>query len=377
MIAEATIYAVEMETKTINGKSVDVPIYYSDPSGKGLTKSANKENNIYLHYIQDKDSQGRPLWIITDEDGYTYNGTTYNLGDIVTFDPGEHGEFKKIVKAQNAAGFVTYAGLNEAYSRMIAEDKNNGIAAKIEAWVRDNQSSIHIQADNINLDGQTEFITAIGRALDVSDLRVSDQVLFKPNDTNWGLTTKLIVESCLSNPSTPLLIGDTTANTRQWNTNNPIDPKIKLLLYAAQSTGGTLDVWSDDSHCRGTYSSDKHIFTYNSTNQANYGVQPSVSVYEARVQNGGAELTLKNFGENEDTDSSSATYSKNTPSILISCTEQNQPIVKVINPQDRRYYTEVKKDRIIVYSSTGTTTITGGQIVLSDGTNTKTITATT
>lgn len=158
MIAEATIYVVEMQDKTIivdgQPKTVRVPVYYSDDTGMGRTTSPNKEENIYLHYIQDT-KNGNPLWVITED--CTINNTNYNKGQVVEFNPGQYGEPKRIVKSQNSAGFITYADAEGAYSKMFAEDTTGDIQAKIEAVVHDNMSGIQITADNVIVDANHQL----------------------------------------------------------------------------------------------------------------------------------------------------------------------------------------------------------------------------
>jgi signal peptidase I len=93
------------------------------------------------------------LWVITDEE-YVYDGTTYKRGDVVTFDPESHGEFKKIVKNQSAAGFVTYADFNSSAAIMNA--RYDDVSASISASVIKDENDVVIgnivlNADNVSI----------------------------------------------------------------------------------------------------------------------------------------------------------------------------------------------------------------------------------
>jgi hypothetical protein len=110
MMADATVYKVEMEWKEVNGETILLPKVVEGSDGKK-----------HFVYEQDTDENNNLLWTLTED--VTYGGESYKKGETVTFNPGGSGVIKKKVKADNGAGFVSHADLDTAMAAMFAEDR--------------------------------------------------------------------------------------------------------------------------------------------------------------------------------------------------------------------------------------------------------------
>lgn len=200
MISEATIYEVAMTTYTEpnTGQTIEVPILVND-NGESYQYGSNQNKAEYKHlkYVQDTDN-GTPLWIVTNLSGVTVGGTEYAFQDVIAApsnpSPGDC-EPKKKIKYKTTSGLTTYADIRGAYAEMSAElgDK----VASVKAFVDDitDVSGVWIKADKIKLDADaTEFITALGQALQVNTAAISNSLVVgtpaeqneEPNYSNVG-----------------------------------------------------------------------------------------------------------------------------------------------------------------------------------------------
>jgi len=151
LLADTTIYEILM-TKDKDGN--DVP--------------ALDENGRIQYVYEDS------LWVITNEDGWTstLNGKpfTYPKGAIVDINPGMYGEPAKKLKSDMTGGLITYSDADKALAQLFAEDKMSNTKAEITAIVAEGQSEVNIDANQINLNGQTNFVNAIGEQLTANNI---------------------------------------------------------------------------------------------------------------------------------------------------------------------------------------------------------------
>ena len=94
------------------------------------------------------------------------NTNSDNLAAIATKITGDESQASVSAKLNGmTASLVTTADIDEAIAGLSAQGKNN-IAATIFAQANENGSTITLDADQINLEGQTNFDTAIGTRID-------------------------------------------------------------------------------------------------------------------------------------------------------------------------------------------------------------------